>query len=154
MNGLPRVLQNEIWEYVHGDRAYWRNQFKVQVTPAITTGFTFQKGWKTIQRSALFGPFQIRLMRIGSRKHGMFRVALYKHEFRLAQKECKTSTERKELFRDSVLELEWRWKTSDFAPSPISVLLGLYSPLLSLWEQAVPIVALRYTDVPVRSPGR
>jgi hypothetical protein len=25
MNRLPRVLQNEIWEYVRGDRAFWRN---------------------------------------------------------------------------------------------------------------------------------
>lgn len=28
MNRLPKVLQNEIWEYVHGDRAYWRNEFR------------------------------------------------------------------------------------------------------------------------------
>lgn len=27
MNHLPKVLQNEIWEYVHGDRAYWKTQF-------------------------------------------------------------------------------------------------------------------------------
>jgi hypothetical protein len=24
MNRLPKVLQNEIWEYVRGDRAYWK----------------------------------------------------------------------------------------------------------------------------------
>jgi hypothetical protein len=27
MNRLPKVLQNEIWEYVRGDRAYWMRQF-------------------------------------------------------------------------------------------------------------------------------
>jgi hypothetical protein len=27
MNRLPAVLQKEIWEYVRGDRAYWRTQF-------------------------------------------------------------------------------------------------------------------------------
>lgn len=25
---LPQVLQNEIWEYVRGDRTYWKQQFK------------------------------------------------------------------------------------------------------------------------------
>jgi hypothetical protein len=24
MNNLPQVLQNEIWDYVRGDRAYWK----------------------------------------------------------------------------------------------------------------------------------
>jgi hypothetical protein len=27
MNRLPKVLQNEIWEYVRGDRAYWKQAF-------------------------------------------------------------------------------------------------------------------------------
>jgi hypothetical protein len=27
MNRLPKVLQNEIWEYVRGDRAYWKQTF-------------------------------------------------------------------------------------------------------------------------------
>jgi hypothetical protein len=27
MDQLPRVLQNEIWEYVRGDRTYWKQQF-------------------------------------------------------------------------------------------------------------------------------
>jgi hypothetical protein len=27
MNQLPAVLQKEIWEYVRGDRAYWKQQF-------------------------------------------------------------------------------------------------------------------------------
>jgi hypothetical protein len=27
MDRLPKVLQNEIWEYVRGDRAYWKRQF-------------------------------------------------------------------------------------------------------------------------------
>jgi hypothetical protein len=27
MNELPRVLQNEIWEYVRGDRAFWKKQY-------------------------------------------------------------------------------------------------------------------------------
>jgi hypothetical protein len=26
MNRLPAVLQREIWEYVRGDRAYWKNE--------------------------------------------------------------------------------------------------------------------------------
>jgi hypothetical protein len=29
MNRLPKVLQNEVWEYVHGDRVYWKQQFKL-----------------------------------------------------------------------------------------------------------------------------
>jgi hypothetical protein len=28
MDRLPKVLQNEIWEYVRGDRAYWKQQFQ------------------------------------------------------------------------------------------------------------------------------
>jgi hypothetical protein len=28
MNELPQVLRNEIWEYVRGDRAYWRKVFR------------------------------------------------------------------------------------------------------------------------------
>jgi hypothetical protein len=28
MNRLPRVLQNEIWEYVRGDRKFWRNKIE------------------------------------------------------------------------------------------------------------------------------
>lgn len=28
MNKLPKVLQNEIWEYVHGDRPFWKKQFE------------------------------------------------------------------------------------------------------------------------------
>jgi hypothetical protein len=27
MNRLPAVLQNEIWEYVQGDRTYWKHEF-------------------------------------------------------------------------------------------------------------------------------
>jgi hypothetical protein len=29
MNQLPGVLQKEIWEYVRGDRAYWKQQFSI-----------------------------------------------------------------------------------------------------------------------------
>jgi hypothetical protein len=32
MNGLPRVLQDEIWEHVRGDRAYWRQRHQELVT--------------------------------------------------------------------------------------------------------------------------
>jgi hypothetical protein len=38
MNRLPQVLQNEIWEYVRGDRAYWKQQFSSLVNqffPAV-----------------------------------------------------------------------------------------------------------------------
>jgi hypothetical protein len=28
MDRLPRVLRNEIFEYVHGDRAHWKNEFR------------------------------------------------------------------------------------------------------------------------------
>jgi hypothetical protein len=28
MDELPQVLQKEIWEYVRGDRAHWKQQFK------------------------------------------------------------------------------------------------------------------------------
>lgn len=28
INELPKVLQNEVWEYVRGDRAYWKRNFK------------------------------------------------------------------------------------------------------------------------------
>jgi hypothetical protein len=31
MNELPRVLQNEIWEYVRGDRAFWKSQYELVV---------------------------------------------------------------------------------------------------------------------------
>lgn len=29
MNRLPAVLQKEIWEYVHGDRAFWKTQYEI-----------------------------------------------------------------------------------------------------------------------------
>jgi hypothetical protein len=29
MNRLPKVLQAEIWEYVHGDRAFFKQQFRI-----------------------------------------------------------------------------------------------------------------------------
>jgi hypothetical protein len=29
MNRLPAVLQKEIWEYVHGDRAFWKTQYEL-----------------------------------------------------------------------------------------------------------------------------
>jgi hypothetical protein len=32
MDRLPRVLQNEIWEYVHGDRPFFKQQFKRTMT--------------------------------------------------------------------------------------------------------------------------
>jgi hypothetical protein len=32
MNDLPRVLQNEIWEYVRGDRRYWKQKHQELVT--------------------------------------------------------------------------------------------------------------------------
>ena len=28
MNHLPKVLRNEIWEYVRGNRAFWKYQYK------------------------------------------------------------------------------------------------------------------------------
>jgi hypothetical protein len=31
MNNLPAVLQNEIWEYVRGDRAFWKSQHKLVI---------------------------------------------------------------------------------------------------------------------------
>lgn len=31
MNQLPTVLQNEIWEYVRGDRKFWKEQHKLVV---------------------------------------------------------------------------------------------------------------------------
>jgi hypothetical protein len=35
MNELPQVLQKEIWEYVHGDRAYWKQQFNTVLKVVI-----------------------------------------------------------------------------------------------------------------------
>jgi hypothetical protein len=36
MNRLPKVLQNEIWEYVRGDRKFWqRRQFRLVLTELI-----------------------------------------------------------------------------------------------------------------------
>lgn len=32
MNRLPKVLQLEIWEYVHGDRTFWRQRFRQCMT--------------------------------------------------------------------------------------------------------------------------
>jgi hypothetical protein len=31
MDRLPQVLQNEIWEYIRGDRKFWKDRFKVVV---------------------------------------------------------------------------------------------------------------------------
>jgi hypothetical protein len=31
MNRLPAVLQREIWEYVRGDRAFWKGQFELVI---------------------------------------------------------------------------------------------------------------------------
>jgi hypothetical protein len=35
MERLPRVLQNEIWEYVRGDRGHWKGLFSQQVIDEI-----------------------------------------------------------------------------------------------------------------------
>jgi hypothetical protein len=32
MNRLPKVLQTEIWEYVRGDRAFFKSQFQIVMT--------------------------------------------------------------------------------------------------------------------------
>jgi hypothetical protein len=31
MDQLPQVLQKEIWEYVRGDRAFWKSQYELVV---------------------------------------------------------------------------------------------------------------------------
>jgi hypothetical protein len=31
MNELPQVLQKEIWEYVRGDRVFWKSQYELVV---------------------------------------------------------------------------------------------------------------------------
>jgi hypothetical protein len=31
MDRLPRVLQNEIWEYVRGDRTFWKTKHKLVI---------------------------------------------------------------------------------------------------------------------------
>jgi hypothetical protein len=35
MNRLPKVLQNEIWEYVRGDRAFFKSQFQIVMTELL-----------------------------------------------------------------------------------------------------------------------
>jgi hypothetical protein len=36
MDRLPAVLQNEIWDYVQGDRAYWKRKFSFHVQDQLT----------------------------------------------------------------------------------------------------------------------
>jgi hypothetical protein len=62
MNRLPRVLQNEIWEYVRGDRAFWKEFHKHAVVWAIKTERDcLRDDRKYIKRSRLFGSYQIRI---------------------------------------------------------------------------------------------
>jgi hypothetical protein len=52
MNQLPTVLQKEIWEYVRGDRAYWKQQFDEIVTVI---------GWHFVRISRPIKGFTVRL---------------------------------------------------------------------------------------------
>lgn len=58
MNRLPKVLQNEIWEYIRGDRAFWKMHFEkhvvhhIRLIEHITTG---------IQQDTTFDVFDLRL---------------------------------------------------------------------------------------------
>lgn len=127
---LPRVLQDEIWEYVRGDRAYWTQQFKLQVNPSITTGFTFQGRWYCVKKSKHFGPFQIRLMRIGTRNRGQCKVVMFKHELELVSQirgGKHHTSKRTKLYQDSVNELSgnWNYYGPDFSRDPFSFSLGL-----------------------------
>jgi hypothetical protein len=63
MNRLPIVLQKEIWEYVQGDRAYWKSRFQCMVNhleiiidfaEAATFDLAFPPRWQT-KPQALFG---------------------------------------------------------------------------------------------------
>jgi hypothetical protein len=47
MNRLPKVLQNEVCEYVHGDRAHWKRQFKVPMRELLChlSQLQWQKQW-------------------------------------------------------------------------------------------------------------
>jgi hypothetical protein len=53
MDRLPKVLQNEIWEYVRGDRAYWKsvhagmNQ-RVEIDFQFLRIFSFDPNWYPI----------------------------------------------------------------------------------------------------------
>jgi hypothetical protein len=56
MNRLPAVLQCEIWEYVGGDRAHWKRQFKLSMRELLChlSQLQWQKQWGLSTSRQLF----------------------------------------------------------------------------------------------------
>jgi hypothetical protein len=54
MDRLPKVLQKEIWEYVRGDQAYWKQQFSMLI-PKLSK-------FKTLRISRKIDQMSIRLI--------------------------------------------------------------------------------------------
>jgi hypothetical protein len=63
MNRLPQVLQKEIWEYVQGDRVYWKSCFNrvvnhLEIVIDFAEADTFDEAFPPMyqsKREALFG---------------------------------------------------------------------------------------------------
>jgi hypothetical protein len=54
MNRLPRVLQNEIWEYVRGDKTFWRRRFNATLDDVSTD-------YSTVIKDVDLGLFNVRI---------------------------------------------------------------------------------------------
>ena len=55
MNKLPRVLQNEIYEFARGDRKYWKQQMSIAISNTNNDGMAY---------CAISKPFKGRTIRL------------------------------------------------------------------------------------------
>lgn len=98
MNRLPKVLQNEIWEYVHGGRIYWKQQFKqtiLKVIPHINQNLrnkiaAFPNGWIVEERIGDIGIVLDRSGDIGHHPNFGSHVRIYGDELSLVPFRCES----------------------------------------------------------------
>jgi hypothetical protein len=79
MNRLPKVLQNEIWEYVRGDRAFFKSQFQI-----VMTELSFKKPEHHLARATILqSPNLFGTVHFGFNRRGqLFRVVFKKRSGR------------------------------------------------------------------------
>jgi hypothetical protein len=72
MDRLPKVLQNEIWEYVRGDKTFWRQSFKCAIYDLDWTGHSVP-----IQIKSINGQFDVQL--VHEERPKTFAVIIFKN---------------------------------------------------------------------------
>jgi hypothetical protein len=93
MNRLPKVLQHEIWEYVHGDRAFWKLCHRAcLVELANIDGWSGPKVDKHSHRDnnlRSIGPHRVSVQLVGSKWY--LNVWYYSDEIKLKYNEAFTT---------------------------------------------------------------